>query len=55
MRALLLFLALSACRPVSPPEGTGRIRIAVSVPPQAYFVERIGGGHVEVTTMIPPG
>jgi zinc transport system substrate-binding protein len=27
----------------------------VSVPPQAYFVERIGGERVEVTTLIPPG
>ncbi len=31
------------------------IRAAVSVPPQAYFVERIGGPHVEVQVLIPPG
>jgi zinc transport system substrate-binding protein len=55
VRILLLFLALSACRPAVPPEDTGRLRVAVSVPPQAYFVERIGGRHVEITTMIPPG
>jgi zinc transport system substrate-binding protein len=29
--------------------------VAVSVPPQAYFVERIGGGRVQVDVMIPPG
>jgi len=29
--------------------------VAVSVPPQAYFVERIGGPHVEIETLIPPG
>jgi zinc transport system substrate-binding protein len=29
--------------------------VAVSVPPQAYFVERIGGSHVEIETLIPPG
>jgi zinc transport system substrate-binding protein len=58
-RAILpLLLALAACRPVLPPASsgdTGRIRVAVSVPPQAYFVQRIGGDHVHVDVMIPPG
>jgi zinc transport system substrate-binding protein len=31
------------------------IPIAVSVPPQAYFVERIGGDRVRTNIMIPPG
>jgi zinc transport system substrate-binding protein len=52
---LPLLLALAACRPVLPPPDSGRIRVAVSVPPQAYFVERIGGDHVQVDVMIPPG
>jgi zinc transport system substrate-binding protein len=51
---LLLALAALACRPAAEP-GDGRLRVAVSVPPQAYFVERIGGRHVEVEVMIPPG
>jgi zinc transport system substrate-binding protein len=60
LRALTcLLLALAACRsvPGSAPDAPEdrRLRVAVSVPPQAYFVERIGGEHVEVTTMIPPG
>ncbi|HEX9943446.1 MAG TPA: zinc ABC transporter substrate-binding protein [Thermoanaerobaculia bacterium] len=55
MRALLLVFLLVACRPAAPAADAGRIRIAVSVPPQAYFVERIGGGRVQVTVMIPPG
>lgn len=55
MRALvLLALAASACRPAAAPEDS-RLRVAVSVPPQAYFVERIGGRHVKVDVMIPPG
>jgi zinc transport system substrate-binding protein len=29
--------------------------VAVSVPPQAYLVERIGGSRVRVEVMIPPG
>src|SRR3954470_19686472 len=52
---LPLLLALAACRPVLPPVDDGRIRVAVSVPPQAYFVQRIGGEHVQVEVMIPPG
>ena len=57
MRVLLLIFifALSTCRSATPAAATGRIRVAVSVPPQAYFVERIGGRHVEVEVMIPPG
>jgi len=35
--------------------GPERIAIAVSVPPQAYFVERIGGKRVRIEVMIPPG
>jgi zinc transport system substrate-binding protein len=56
---LLLALALAACHPAIPsgaPTGdAARIRVAVSVPPQAYFVRRIGGDHVRVEVMIPPG
>ena len=31
------------------------IVVGVSVPPQAYLVERIGGERVEVNVMVPPG
>ena len=56
---ILVLLALAACRsaPGSTPGAPGgsRLRVAVSVPPQAYFVERIGGDRVAVEVMIPPG
>lgn len=32
-----------------------KLIVAVSVPPQAYFVERLGAERVSVTAMIPPG
>lgn len=32
-----------------------KIAVAVSVPPQAYFVEKIGGDRVRVEVMIPTG
>jgi zinc transport system substrate-binding protein len=40
-----------------PPESqpASRPRVAVSVLPQAYFVDRIADGRVEVEVMIPPG
>ncbi len=31
------------------------LRVAVSVPPQAYFVERLGGQRVKVEVLVPPG
>ena len=34
-------------------EGSDKINVAVSIPPQAEFVERIGGDKVKVTTMVP--
>ena len=52
---ILLALAALACRPATGPAADARLRVAVSVPPQAYFVERIGGGRVKVDVMIPPG
>ncbi len=34
-------------------QSTSQINVVVSVPPQAYFVERIGGSKVDVDVMIP--
>ena len=54
--ALLLGVALVAgCaqRPTS--EATGKVRVTVSIVPQKYFVERIGGEHVDVNVMVLPG
>ncbi|MCR4402414.1 MAG: zinc ABC transporter substrate-binding protein [Firmicutes bacterium] len=33
----------------------GKVKVAVSVLPQAYFVERVGGDRVNVSVMVPPG
>jgi len=56
LRALTFaWLALAACRSAPASAPGDRLRVAVSVPPQAYFVERIGGDRVAVEVMIPPG
>lgn len=44
-------------QPASPGRaaGPGKVRVAVSILPQAYFVERIGGDRVDVSVTVPPG
>ncbi|HEV7667481.1 MAG TPA: zinc ABC transporter substrate-binding protein [Thermoanaerobaculia bacterium] len=57
LASILIIAALAACA-AGPPAAkapTSLVQVAVSVPPQAYFVDRIGGGRVAVQVMIPPG
>lgn len=51
-RALFLLL-LTGC--AVPEEAGDRIRVAVSVAPQAEIVRRIGGGRVAVDSLVAPG
>ena len=51
-RLALLLAALAACEPVSPPSVP---QVVVSVPPQAWFVERLAGDAVEIAVLLPPG
>jgi len=52
--ALAISFALSSCE-TRPPLDDGRIGVVVSVLPQRYFVERVGGEHVRVMTLVGPG
>ena len=59
---LTLFLAgvallLAACQPIASPADSdaGRLLVTVSVLPQAYFIERIGGEAVTVNVMVGSG
>ena len=38
-----------------PGAGSARTRVVVTIPPQAFFVERIGGDLVEVDVLVGPG
>lgn len=40
---------------VAAPASTGLLNVTVSILPQKYFVERIGGEHVSVNVMVQPG
>jgi len=57
MRGLTFLALLAACGTAPSARGPSgdRIPVAVSVPPQAYFVEKIGADRVRVEVMIPPG
>jgi zinc transport system substrate-binding protein len=52
----LTALVMTGCavEPVVGP-ADGKLAVTVSVVPQQYFVERIGGEHVAVTVMVGPG
>ena len=53
---LLLGMALlTGCGQSSMPESTATLNITVSILPQKYFVERIGGEYVNVNVMVEPG
>ena len=54
--ALLLFTALAASISCGQDtESSTKIGVAVTILPQAEFVESIGGDKVSVTVMVPPG
>ncbi|MGW3359672.1 metal ABC transporter substrate-binding protein [Streptomyces bungoensis] len=46
---------LSACSSDAVAGGTGRFDVVASFYPMAFLAERIGGGHVHVTTLTSPG
>ncbi len=51
---LLPFLAIFLNGCVRQSE-TGKLQVVASIAPLAYFAERIGGAHVAVSVMVPPG
>lgn len=50
----LIILSSSACNGRAPEQSSGLI-VTVSILPQAYLVERIGGAFVNVVTLVDPG
>ncbi|WP_305066345.1 metal ABC transporter solute-binding protein, Zn/Mn family [Methanoculleus sp.] len=51
---LLLTAATAGCAGTEPQQD-GRVVVAVTIPPEQEFVERIGGDHVRVILLVPPG
>jgi len=55
--AFAALAALGACAGSHRPAASAKSRLAavVSIPPQAYFLERLGGDHVAVEVLVAPG
>jgi zinc transport system substrate-binding protein len=53
--SLVIILSLVGCGPSATPEPAGPLNVTVSIAPQKYFVERVGGEHVKVNVMVLPG
>jgi zinc transport system substrate-binding protein len=53
--AALLVGGAVACNQKAGPAGDGKLNVMVSIVPQRYFVERIGGEYVTVSVMVEPG
>lgn len=58
---LMVLVTVAGCKPAAPPAASPgptappALRVAVSIPPQADFVTRVGGSRVQVTTLVSPG
>jgi len=46
---------LAGCGRRATPESTDTLNVTVSILPQKYFVERVGGAQVRVSVMVEPG
>lgn len=55
MLVLVVALTISALSCANKVEESQRIGVAVTILPQAEFVESVGGERVNVTVMVPPG
>ncbi len=54
--AALLWVPLAGCGgTATPAASSGKMLVAASIPPIADMVRQVGGSHVEVLTMVPPG
>lgn len=51
---VVAMLVAAGCDGPSSSEGSGKPVVFVSIPPQAYLVERVGGEHVEVEVLVGP-
>ncbi len=51
---LLLAAATAVCTGTERQQD-GRVVVAVTIPPEQEFVERVGGDHVRVILLVPPG
>ncbi|RSD33963.1 MAG: zinc transport system substrate-binding protein [Methanohalophilus sp.] len=51
----IAIIATTGCTEENSSDQPEKTTVVVSIPPQAEFVEKVGGEHVETIVMIPPG
>lgn len=51
----VIFLGSTTVSAEPPLDNEGKIKVFVSILPQAYFLERVGGQRVDVSVMVGPG
>ena len=54
LSAVLLTATIAGCTGTER-QDDGRVVVAVTIPPEQEFVERVGGDHVRVVLLVPPG
>jgi len=52
---IVVFLAGLLASPSILWSESGGLRVVVTIPPQAEFVEKVGGEHLQVMVLVPPG
>jgi len=52
---LLSAMLLTGCGQSAPPKPSGPLNVTVSILPQKYFINRIGGEKIHVNVMVGPG
>ena len=52
---LATLLALAGCAPQKPKPDAGKLSVFVSIVPQAYLAQRVGGQRVTVEALVQPG
>ncbi|NLG16228.1 MAG: zinc ABC transporter solute-binding protein [Fibrobacter sp.] len=54
-KVILIFTGLILLNCSSPAEKASKLHVFVTIPPQKYFLEKIGKDLVQINTLIPPG
>lgn len=52
---VLIVVSAAGCTETASQRDDGHIVVTVTIPPEMEFVERVGGDHVQVILLVPPG
>jgi zinc transport system substrate-binding protein len=55
MPSIIILLVLSCGKEPEPKDMSAKAKVFVSILPQGYLAQRVGGGHVDISVLVPPG